>query len=351
MEPRTQRPRIADVAREAGVSKTAVSFAFNAPDRLAPETTRRIRGVAQRLGYTPHPVARMLTQRRTGTIGVLTPQALSVVFGNPFFSTFSAGVARVAEEHGYALHFISPFRGSLVGAMTRAIVDGVIAVGLSEDHPEIEDIRRAGLPLVLVDSHALPEQASIEVDDEGGAREAAAHLAALGHRDVLVLGVEPPSPGAAHPEGVTARRLRGYRDGFEEVGTDIADDGVIDAPANIDGGVAATRRAWAVGLRPTAILAMSDAIAIGAMRALRDLGLDVPRDVSVVGFDDIDLAAHVEPALTTVHQPIDQKGEEAVRILVGVIERPGSTRIEHRRLETWLVIRESTGPVAGDRRT
>ena len=159
MESRTQRPRIADVAREAGVSKTAVSFAFNAPDRLSVETTERIRSVALRLGYTPHPVARMLTQRRTGTIGVLTPQALSVVFRNPFFGAFSAGVARVAEEHGYALHFISPFRGSLVGAMTRATVDGVVAVGLGADHPEIEDIRRAGLPLVLVDSQALPDHA------------------------------------------------------------------------------------------------------------------------------------------------------------------------------------------------
>ena len=220
MEPRTQRPRIADVAREAGVSKTAVSFAFNAPDRLAPETTERIRGVAQRLGYTPHPVARMLTQRRTGTIGVLTPQALSVVFGNPFFGAFSAGVARVAEEHGYGLHFISPFRGSLVGAMTRATVDGVVAVGLSEDHPEIEDIRRAGLPLVLVDSQALPEHGSVEVDDVGGAREAATYLAQLGHREVLVLGVEPPSPGGADPDGVTARRLHGYREGFGAVGVE-----------------------------------------------------------------------------------------------------------------------------------
>ncbi|HET9083665.1 MAG TPA: LacI family DNA-binding transcriptional regulator [Candidatus Limnocylindrales bacterium] len=346
MEPRTQRPRIADVAREAGVSKTAVSFAFNAPDRLAPETTERIRGVARRLGYTPHPVARMLTQRRTGTIGVLTPQALSVVFGNPFFGTFSSGVARVAEEYGYALHFISPFRGSLVGAMTRATVDGVIAVGLSEGHPEIEDIRRAGLPLVLVDSQALPEHTSIEVDDECGAREAAAYLAGLGHREVLVLGVEPPSPGAADPEGVTARRLRGYRAGFGDVGVEITDDHVINGPATIDGGAEATRRAWDAGQRPTAILAMSDAIAVGAMRALREFDRDVPDDVSVVGFDDVDLATHVEPALTTVHQPIDRKGEEAVRALVEVIEHRGSTRPEHRRLETRLIVRESTGPVA-----
>ena len=98
MDRSAQRPRIADVARAAGVSKTAVSFAFNSPDRLSAETTERIRQVALQLGYRPNPVARMLTQRQTMTIGVLTPQALSVIFGNPFFGVFSEGVALAAEE-------------------------------------------------------------------------------------------------------------------------------------------------------------------------------------------------------------------------------------------------------------
>ena len=111
MDQRLGRPRIADVAREAGVSETAVSIAFNSPDRLAPETARRIHVVAEQFGYTPHPVARMLSQRETRTIGVLTPQALSVIFSNPFFGAFSEGVAFAAEAHGYALYFISPLHG------------------------------------------------------------------------------------------------------------------------------------------------------------------------------------------------------------------------------------------------
>ena len=119
------------------MSKTAVSFAFNSPHRLSPETANRIRVVADQLGYSPHPVARMLTQRQTLTIGVLTPQALSVVFSNPFFGAFTEGVAAVAEESGYALHFISPLHGSLARAMSRAIVDGVVAIGLSDHHPEV----------------------------------------------------------------------------------------------------------------------------------------------------------------------------------------------------------------------
>lgn len=346
MELRTIRPRIADVAREAGVSKTAVSFAFNSPDRLAPDTAIRIREVAEQLGYTPHPVARMLTQRQTLTIGVLTPQALSVIFSNPFFGAFSEGVAGAAEASGYALHFISPLHGSLAGAMSRATVDGVVAIGLSDDHPEVEQIRRAGVPIVLVDSTALPEHGSVEIDDVGGARAAAEHLIGLGHRNVLVIGVEPPAPSVAmDPDGVTSRRLRGYREAFAAAGLNIPDDRVVVGPASIDGGIAALNRAWEDGVRPTAVLAMSDAMAIGAMRALRDMHLSIPADVSVVGFDDIDLAPHVDPPLTTVHQPIRRKGEEAVRLLLTVVHRRELASPEHLRLETRLIVRGSTGPV------
>ena len=182
MDQRIVRPRIDDVAREAGVSKTSVSFAFNSPERLAPETADRIRAVAERLGYSPHPVARMLTRRETLTIGVLTPQPLSVVFANPFFGAFASGVGAAAEASGYAIQFISPLRGSLAGAMHHATVDGVVAIGLSGDHPDVDEIQRAGVPIVLVDSTALPASSSITVDDVGGAGAAAEHLLELGHR-------------------------------------------------------------------------------------------------------------------------------------------------------------------------
>ena len=345
MEPRTQRARIADVAREAGVSKTAVSFAFNAPHRLATDTATRIREVADQLGYRPHPVARMLSQGETMTIGVLTPQALSVIFSNPFFGAFTEGVALAAEETGYALHFISPLHGSLSGALSRATVDGVVAIGLSDGHPEVEQIRSAGLPIVLVDSAALPEHGSVEIDDESGAQAAAEHVVALGHREILVIGVEPPVPSPfPDPEAVMARRLRGYRAGLAAADPpiDLPDERVVVGPVTIDGGAAAMLRAWEDGLRPTAVLAMSDVMAIGAMRALRELRLDVPGDVSVVGFDDIDLAQHVDPSLTTVHQPIRRKGEEATRMLLRAMERRDG-RPEHRRLETRLIVRRSTG--------
>ena len=350
MEPRTQRPRIADVAREAGVSKTAVSFAFNSPDRLAPETAVRIREIALQLGYTPHPVARMLTQRQTMTIGVLTPQALSVIFSNPFFGAFSEGVALVAEEYGYGLHFISPLHGSLIRAMTRATVDGVVAIGLADGHPEV-GADPPGRPADRPGRLARAARARLGRDRRRGWRAGRCGV----HRQP-----RPPGRARAGRRAAGTRWTRSRRrhqppparlpGGVRAVGVEIPDDRVVVGPASIDGGIAATTGAWADGLRPTAILAMSDAMAIGAMRALRDLRLDIPGDVSVVGFDDIDLAPHVDPPLTTVHQPIRRKGEEAVRALLTVIERRGQSKPEHRRLETRLIIRGSTGPVPMDRR-
>jgi DNA-binding LacI/PurR family transcriptional regulator len=338
-----RRVTIADVAERAGVSKTAVSFAFNSPERLNTATAKRILGIASELGYRPDPVARMLTQRRTGSIGILTPQDLSVIFTNPFFGTFTAGIAGVAEESGYALHFISPLHGSLTSAIHRAIVDGVVAIGLTDDHPEIGEIRRAGLPMVLVDSNSTGEVASVDVDDEGGARLAAAHLLGLGHRDIAILAIEGARAATTDEGSVVGRRLRGYRSTLADAGLDVAADEIEVGPSTIAGGRAAFGRLWASGRRPTAILAMSDAMAIGAIGAIHDLGLAIPREISVVGFDDVDLAASTDPPLTTVHQPVRGKGETAVRLLLSVIEG-GDASPGHRRLETRLVVRSSTGP-------
>jgi len=339
-----RRVTIADVAEAAGVSKTAVSFAFNNPSRLNADTATRIIEIADTLGYRPDPVARMLTQRRTGTIGLVVPQELASIFSNPFFGMFSAGVAAVAEEAGYALHFISPLHGSLSRAIARATVDGIVAIGLAADHPEIAEIRRAGVPMTTVDSDPFENLPSVDVDDEGGARAAADHVVGLGHRDVLIVAIERAEHAPKGAEDTVSRRLRGYRAALAGVGVDVGDDDVVVSPATYAGGVAAIGRAWEAGRRPTAILAMSDAIAIGAIRGLRDRGLSIPADVSVVGFDDIELAETTDPPLTTVHQPIRGKGEEAARLLLSLLagnEEPTG----HRRLATRLVVRASTASV------
>ena len=364
-----RRTTIADVAKAASVSKAAVSFAFNAPERLNAETASRIRAIAAELHYRPDPVARMLAARRTETIGILTPQGLDVVFPNPYFGSFTAGVATAAESAGYSLQFISPVRGSLIRAVHQATVDGFIAYGLSADHPEIDQVRRSGIPFVLVDSTALPEELSVSVDDEIGARSAADYLIELGHRSFAILAFEPPlhatsdlAPAGGNGGGGTgrgstarywttaddaaARRMRGYVAALDDAGIDVPPAAIASVPSTLEAGATAFRRLYDDGQRPTAVLAMSDALAIGVIRAARDLGIHVPRDVSVVGFDDIDVAAFTDPPLTTIHQPGRSKGEAAMRILLSRLEGGDAHDLPHWRLETRLTVRGSTGPAA-----
>ncbi|MGO9179633.1 MAG: LacI family DNA-binding transcriptional regulator [Candidatus Limnocylindrales bacterium] len=351
---RPRRPRIADVAQAAGVSKTSVSFAFNSPDQLGAETADRILGIAAEMGYRPHPVARMLSARRTMTIGLLTPQPLSQVFANPFFAYLAEGVSAVTEERGFGLLLISPLHGSLARALDHATVDGVVALGLEETHPEIEAIRRADVPMVFVDSPAWPEHAAVEVDDEEGARVAAQHLVDLEHRRILIIAVEDRVSGegpAVAPEtqqdGVMARRMRGYEAALGAAGLHLGPESVVIARASFEGGEAAFLRAWEDGLRPTAVLAMSDAIAIGVLQAARHLRLRVPRDLSVVGFDDLPIARFSDPPLTTVHQPVRRKGEEAARLLLEELEAQPGSPSQHRVLTTRLVVRGSTAVPSG----
>lgn len=344
MQASVRRATIADVAKAAGVSKTAVSFAFNTPARLSSETVEHIHSIAATLGYRPDPVARSLAQRRTGTLGILTPQSLELTFNNPYHAAFSAGVAVEAERAGYALQFISPLHGSLARAVDRASVDGIIAVGLSSSHPEVVRIRRSGMRLVVVDAPETDDEPSISVDNEGGARAAAQHLLDLGHREVIVLSVEPPAGSGGRTAAVATMRMRGYRAALKAAGVPLPDESIVIAPTTIEGGRQAFHEAYSDGLRPTAILAMSDATAIGALHAAREARIRVPDELSIVGFDDIDMARYTDPPLTTVHQPIHQKGEEAVRLLLSEPRQPDPDRSQHRRLEVRLVIRGSTAP-------
>ena len=355
MHQTVRRRTISDVARAAGVSKAAVSFAFNSPDRLSTETVARIRGVAAELGYRPDPVARMLAQRRTMTVGILTPQPLELMFPDSYFGALTSGIASAAEQAGYALQFISPLHGSLARAVHEASVDGVIAIGLWPDHSEIGEIRRSGLPFVLVDALGFANEFTITVDDEVGAEAAARHLVGLGHRELAIIAFAPPRPEDATEDGhpgagdISARRLAGYRRAIRAAGLELSDDAIACGPSELEHGARALRELVARGTRFTALLAMSDVLAIGALRAARDLGWRVPEDLSIVGFDDIELASYVDPPLTTVHQSPRDKGETALRLLLGRLDRSSDGRPEHRHVETSLKVRGSTGPAPRER--
>jgi DNA-binding LacI/PurR family transcriptional regulator len=331
------RVTIADVASAAGVSKTAVSFAFNNPGKLGHATLERVLGVAHNLGYAPHPAARALSMRRSGTIGVLIPQRLSTVFANPFTSELIQGLGELCEEHDLTMLLVPPLDGSLEGAIRQASVDGFISLGLSPDDRALEMLDRIGIPAVLVDSEASPNHPSVNVDDEGGAEAAAQHVLDLGHREIAII-VLPPTRAQVGLTPVASRRLAGYNRAIERAGA--------PQPFTVTAGVTMSAGARAFDAlpkgrrRPTAVLAMSDVAAIGMMAAARAAGLRIPEDLSVVGYDDLPIAAWTNPALTTVRQPIVEKGRLAARLLIQrmkgkVVESPPA-------LGTSLVIRGST---------
>ena len=167
----------------------------------------------------------------------------------------------------------------------------------------------------------------------------------------LVISVEPPAYGEPLAESVAGARLRGYRDALAAEGVTLPDDAVIPSPATFEAGEQTFLRAWSDGLRPTAVLSMSDAAAAGVVQAARTLGLRVPDDLSVVGYDDLPLTRFTDPPLTTVHQPVRRKGETAARILIAALDGPAGTRTaEHRVLETRLVVRRSTADAPDGRR-
>jgi len=329
--PSVTRVTIADVATAAGVSKTAVSFAFNNPERLGQMTLDRVLHVAHDLGYTPHPAARALSMRRSGTIGVLIPQRLTTVFANPFLSELIQGMGELCEEHDLTMLLVPPLDGSLEGAIRQASVDGFISLGLGPDDRALETLNRLGIPTVLVNHPA------VNVDDAGGAEEAARHLLELGHRELAII-MLPPTRSQAGPTPTAARRIAGYQAALDRAGAPAPH--VITAGATMAAGARALDALPKGRRRPTAVLAMSDMTAIGLMSAAQSSGLRVPEDISIVGYDDLPMAAWTSPALTTVRQPIVEKGRLAARLLIQRMK--GKEVVSPPLLATKLVVRKST---------
>lgn len=331
---KNKRTRIEDVAKLAGVSPTAVSFAFNKPDRLNPQTVERILEIANQLGYAPNPHARALLSKSVGVIGILTPQSLPSTFANPFFTAFHQGVGRICEENNCSLLTIS---ASTNNPTSLAPVDGIIAVGLHEHHEEIQTLQRRGVPLVLVDtdSSTLP---TVTIEDEHGAWMAADYLIQQGHRQIAVMTFEMDYSSEIKVYGVGERRFEGYKRAFLEHGLPWNDSFLIPTPADAVESAVLFKTHWQEGNRPTAVLAIADIIAIGVMQAAEELGLHIPDQLAVIGFDDIPQAAWTQPTLTTIRQPTVEKGEVAAQMLLNLIEgeNPASTA-----LPVELVIRQS----------
>ncbi|APU15645.1 MULTISPECIES: LacI family DNA-binding transcriptional regulator [Actinoalloteichus] len=334
------RPTAKDVAAAANVSRSAVSFAFNDPARISVATRDRILAAARSLDYAPNTVARMLQRGRTQSLGVLFPQELAKIMENPYHSRFLVGVGQVCDRESLTALLVPPVADSMLKAIPYAAVDGFIVCGLETDRGEVAELQRRGIPFVLVDSDPPEGVPSVDIDDQRGAYEVVAHLLALGHRRIAILSMESgPSVTSRGYHGPLARRRAGVAEALAGAELTLDDVAVLEVPCTRMDGYRATKTLMA-GDRPTAIVTFSDVLAIGALDALHDLGLAVPGEVSVSGFDDLPESAWLRPRLTTVNQPILAKGRLAADFLVSAVH--GEDQHPHQTLSTALIVREST---------
>jgi DNA-binding LacI/PurR family transcriptional regulator len=360
-----RKPTLRDVAAAAGVSMGTASNAFNRPELLSEEMRNRVFEQAARLGYGgPDPAARRLRTGRTGALGLIFTDRLPYAFDDEAAVQFLRGVANTLENSGAGLLLIptSPTREEGGRVVRGAAVDGFIVYSTPTGDPRLEAALARGLPTVTVDEPLDVPTPFIGIDDRAASRAAARHLAELGHRRVAVVSF----PNYARddetlPFDVPRERLTGYREGLGEAWDPEL---VVTASTNHQ---EIGRRLVAELLgrepRPTAILAMSDALAAGVVRGAAERGVSVPSELSVVGFDDVPMASLTAPPLTTVSQPTEHKGELAAQSLLRELEpqeageqepahgeesERGSPGVPPRRiLPAKLVVRGTTGPAPG----
>jgi DNA-binding LacI/PurR family transcriptional regulator len=351
-EARNASPTLLDVARAAGVSRTTVSNAFNRPDQLSAELRQRVLATAWDLGYPgPNPMARMLWTGRAGAIGVVFSDRLTYAVTDPAAIALLEGIALVCDQEEAALLILSALDEEAARRVVRqAAVDGFIIYCLTTETGVINAVRERGEPVVAVDEPVFADAPAVGIADRAGARQAAQRLLELGHGHIAILAMETRPDRYAGPldaarragsvYAVTDERLAGYEDALRAAGLDLAAARVEERPCNNPRAAReATLGLLAERPRPTAILAMGDVFALAAIDAAKELGLRVPDDLSVVGFDDIPIASQLSPPLTTVRQPLVDKGRIAAELLFG--RRQADKPII---LPTELVVRSTTAP-------
>jgi DNA-binding LacI/PurR family transcriptional regulator len=343
---------LASLAAELGVSRTTVSNAYNRPDQLSPELRRRVLETARRLGYPgPDPVARSLRTRKAGAVGLLLTENLSYAFRDPAALGFLEGLALACEGAGQGLHLvpINPERED-VAAVHRAGVDGFVVYSVPDDDPHLAAVLSRPVPTVVADQPQIEGVDRVGIDDGSAITEVAKRLIGLGHRRIGVLcmrlsrdrndgfaSVERQQAAHFH---VQRTRLGGLAAAFETVGVDWANVPVVER-FDHSSAMGASSAAQLLDADPqiTALICTSDILALGALNEAKRRGLRVPQDLTVTGFDGIIEAERV--GLTTVRQPVLEKGKAAGRLLLSPSER---TRPRSITLETEFMPGTTSAP-------
>lgn len=348
------RVTLQTVADKVGVSRMTVSNAFSRPDQLSGELRTRILAAAEDLGYVgPDPSARALARGTTGAVGVLLTESVGTAFEDEIATGFFGALAEQLAPTGMAVALL-PSTGSAEKIPARDVpMDGALVYSCAGDTPALGWLLRRKLPLVFVDQPPTDGADSVLLDEAGGGRAAAQHVLDLGHHRVGLLTMAWGRPAGIVADQTTAgsgyvavERVRGWLEALEPAGAEVV---AVQMPVNSErDGYAGAMLLLESAERPTAILCFSDLMALGAVHAAQDLGLRVPDDVSVVGFDDSSLATRMRPSLTTMRQDLTAKGRAAASALTAAIERARTGETDGARhvvLPAELVVRRSTGPV------
>jgi DNA-binding LacI/PurR family transcriptional regulator len=340
------RGTLRDVAHLVGVSHTTVSNAFSRPDQLSLELREKILAAARSVNYPgPNPAARMLVSGFASTIALMYTDPLYHAFEDPATSAFVGGVVAACDQRGLGLLLLQR-GGAFPRTVQSAAVDGLIIYSMSKDAETIRTIADRGLPMVVVDQPLIPKVPFVGIDDRAAARACAQHLKDLGHQNFAIVTFQLGSDGyrglidRKRLKGICfeipRRRIEGYLDVLDRSGPGFSVMLWECSHSDEESGRTAAEGILRSEPRPTAILATSDRLAIGVIEAARSHQLRVPQDLAVVGFDDIPAAKLITPQLTTVHQPMAEKGRSAVSTL---LKEKTHLRL---KLPTKLIIRDST---------
>jgi LacI family transcriptional regulator len=331
---------IHEVAKRARVSIATVSRTINGVPTVAPQLSRRVWKVIEELGYYPNTQARSLVSGRSRTFGLIVSEIT-----NPFFPEIVQSFEDVAVQNNYEVLLTStvhdPKRMALsVRRMIERRVEGVAIVTFGMEDALLEDLKSRNVPLVFIDvGPALPRISNIRIDYLHGLRQAVQHIAALRHERIAFIS------GPLTLKSAVARQ-RAFSHSMEEIGLPIEASYLIEGDHTMEGGIAAMRKLLALPNRPTAVICSNDMTAMGVIRESYDQGVHIPRDLSVIGFDDIRLAQFVVPPLTTVRMSQTDIARLAFNALLAEVQRktpsPGGTEYT---LRTALVLRHSTAMV------
>ena len=333
--------KLEDIARKAGVSRATVSRVINNERYVSEQTRDRVMTVIREEHFEPNPAARALVRQRSEIIGVVIPDNFKVFFtDNSYFPMLLQGIGEAIHQREYAMLLWLGQPEVDREIFVRRILsnrqaDGLVIASLSVEHPLFAQLNNLRIPFVLIDRPLRFEDrvSYVTIDNVRAAEVAVLHLASVGRKRIAhITGHLTISDGQD--------RLQGYKSGLKKAGLQIDNDLIVEGQFHTEHGYAGMKKL--LPFKPDAVFAAGDTSAIGAMQAIREAGLRIPEDIAVMGVDDIDVAERADPPLTTIRQPVEQKGAYAARLLMDIIDG----RLEgpqHVLLPTQLVIRQSCG--------